>query len=161
MATKTNQHKVKLIGPGLSFERPVTGEVANRIISLVMGEASATGEFTPRQFLAQKRPSSNYERVACLAYYLTHNRNLRQFRTADITELGREAAVHLSNPSLFVQHATSTYHYLVPAGGGKKQITTLGGEVVEAMPDRERVNAAIAKRRPQRRRRGRVKGDSL
>jgi len=88
MATKPDpdQHTVKITGPGLAFERPVSQEIANQIISLVMtGAASAgaidfklsggnnakgaaaTGQPSPKQFMAQKRPSTDYERVACLA----------------------------------------------------------------------------------------------
>jgi hypothetical protein len=54
-----------------------------------------------------------------------------------------------ANPGRF--NATDTYHYLAKAGGGKKQITILGEEVVEALPDREKVKAAIAEHRPKRR----------
>jgi hypothetical protein len=162
MATKSDQYIVKLTGPGLSFERPVTEDVANSIMNLVMtGVATAPSgssanpappdvnaghgaAMTPKQFMGQKRPGSNYEGVACLAYYLTHSRNTPHFKTADIGKLATEAARPLSNTSLFVRHATSTYRYLAPAGGGAKQITTLGEAVVEALPDREKVKAAVA-----------------
>jgi hypothetical protein len=168
MTIKSDQHKIKLTGPGLSFDRPVSKEVATRITNLVMtGDAGApatgsdnqvegqepAGGTTPKQFIAKKRPSNDYQRVACLAYYSAHHRNLQQFKTIDITKLATEAAMHLSNSSRAVDHATSTYHFLAKAGGGKKQITTLGELVVDALPDQDKVKAAIAEHKPRKRKR--------
>jgi hypothetical protein len=162
--TSTDEYSLTLTGPGHSFKRKVTEEVANHVINLVItGAASTTppaspatpgtgSGTTPKQFIAQKRPENNYERVACLAYYLTHSRNTPHFKTTDITKLNTEAAGHISNPSLAVMHATATYHYLSAAGGGKKQLTSLGEAVVEALPDRATVKAAIAEHKPKRRR---------
>jgi hypothetical protein len=173
MSTKSDQHAVKVTGPGLSFERPVSEDVANRIITLVMtGEEARpgaipndvstgivgrepVGNLTPKQFIAQKRPSTDYERVACLAYYLAHHRNSPEFKSSDIKKLGTEAAMQVSNPPQAVMHASDRYGYLAKAGGGMKQITTLGEEVVKALPDREKVKAAIAEHTPHRRRKRR------
>ena len=47
---------------------------------------------TPKAFLLEKRPATDVERVTCLAYYLTHFRNLPEFKTKDITQLNAEAA---------------------------------------------------------------------
>src|SRR5437016_2672472 len=38
-----------------------------------------------RDFVAEKRPVTDVERVTCLAYYLTHYRGLPVFKTRDIT----------------------------------------------------------------------------
>ena len=52
-------------------------------------------------------------------------------------------AHHLSNPSLAVTHATSTYHYLSTVGGDKKQITALGEAAVSLrMTRRPRFSAS-------------------
>jgi hypothetical protein len=175
MATKSDEHKVTLTGPGLSFTRPVSQDVANQIINLVMTgavapaaptggvprpgaytdtpAAAATGDILPKQFISQKKPDNDYQRVACLAYYLTHHRATPQFKTRDITKISRDAGVHLINPSQAVKHAASTYRYLMAAGSGKKQITNLGEAVVDALPDREAVKRAIAEIRPKRRKR--------
>src|SRR5438105_4083846 len=42
---------------------------------------------TPKAFLLEKRPRTDVERVACLAYYLTHYREMPEFKTNDITKL--------------------------------------------------------------------------
>jgi hypothetical protein len=179
MASKKDDegYTLKLIGPGHTFERPVGEEVATKIITFVMGGAdladrsggggggnggdsntqtdngsrqSSGVQLTPKQFVAQKKPGSNYERVACLAYYLANHRDMPHFKTSDITKLNTESAHHFTNAALFVMHATSTYHFLAAAGGGKKQITPLGEAVVEALPDRAAVTAAIAENKPAR-----------
>jgi hypothetical protein len=67
-----------------------------------------------------------------------------QFKTADLTKLNREAAQPLiGNPAQAVDNATKISQYLTQAGGGKKQITPRGEAVVDALPDREKVKAAL------------------
>ncbi len=99
---------------------------------------------TPREFISQKRPESLVERVACLAFYLVRYRGINHFRTADIVALNTEAAAHrFGNPSRDVDNADRHNGYLVSAGNGKKQLTVRGEAVVEALPDRESVRAAL------------------
>ena len=47
---------------------------------------------TPKQFMLEKRPQTDIERVACLAYYLTHYRDQLHFKTFDLSKLNTEAA---------------------------------------------------------------------
>jgi len=100
---------------------------------------------TPKAFMKAKKPSLDTERVTCLAYYLTHARNIQHFKTADITKLNTEAAQPaLSNTTVAVDNATRTSQYLTSAPGRKKQITPLGEAIVEALPNHDAVKAAIA-----------------
>jgi hypothetical protein len=166
------EYKVKITGPGHTFDRNVNEATANSIINLVMTGAPPAGTApsgaghkattpigdTPKQFLALKKPKTQYERVACLAYYLTYNRQTPQFKTANISKLNTEAAqTRLSNPAVAVMHATNTYQYLTAAGGGKKQITTVGEALVDALPDRAKVAQAMAEERPKKKRAARKK----
>jgi hypothetical protein len=121
---------LKLAGPGVSFERPISEEIASRIINLVMtgsptspslspgggagalpgGAASAqgTGQLagtTIKQFIAQKRPENLYQRVACLAYYLTHASNTPHFKTKDIL---KPILMRLSRSSPTPQSSSTT-----------------------------------------------------
>jgi hypothetical protein len=104
---------------------------------------------TIKQFIATKRPDTQYERVACLAYYLTHHENTPEFKTVAITK-AIAAQPKLSNPSQIVNDATKTYGFLSAASKGMKQISVLGEAVVEALPDREAVKTAIANNRPRK-----------
>ena len=97
---------------------------------------SSSEELTPKEFLLQKRPNTNVERVACLAYYLDHYRKVSQFKTVDISKLNTEAAqTKLSNASSTVNDAVKR-GYLAAATKGMKQLSAEGEQYVKALPDR-------------------------
>lgn len=109
---------------------------------------------TPKQFLASKQPTTDVERLTCLAYYLTKVRDTPTFNTADLTALNTEAAGRkFANAANTGKNAVSQNGYLTGAGGRKRQITHLGEQVVEAMPDRDAVKITIGNspNRPKRR----------
>lgn len=170
-----DKFKITINGPGLTFDRQVDKTAANKIMSFVLTgsalpDAGGSGSTKPRsgngtagaataseqtikQFVTSKRPKTQYERVACLAYYLTHIGSTPQFKTRDITLANTSAAQpKLSNPAQVVEHATQPYKYLSAAGKGAKQITALGEAVVDALPDRDAVAAAIADHKPAKKR---------
>lgn len=109
---------------------------------------------TPKAFISAKKPSSAAERIACLAYYLAHHRQQETFKRADIVQLNTEAAsIKFGNPSRDLGHAEAGSGYVVAAGpGGLKQITPRGEALVEALPNRDAVTAAL-KDHPFKRRR--------
>lgn len=103
---------------------------------------------TAKRFLSDKAPATDVERVACLAYYLTHYRGTQHFKTKDITELNTEAAQRkFSNTAVAVDNATKT-GYLVPSIKGSKQLSASGEKFVELLPDRDAAKAAVD--RPRR-----------
>ena len=107
---------------------------------------------SPKEFLRQKQPRTDVERVACLAYYLTHYRDTPHFKTLDISQLNTEAAqIKFANAANSVNNA-STYGYLAATTKGNKQLTAAGEAFVEALPDRDAARAARANARPRRRR---------
>jgi len=46
---------------------------------------------SPKDFLLEKQPRTDVERIACLAYYLTHYRATPHFKTIDLSILNTEA----------------------------------------------------------------------
>jgi hypothetical protein len=105
---------------------------------------------SPKDFVWQKQPRTAIERVVCLAYYLTHYRGMKQFKTGDITALNMEAAqVRFSNATMMVAEATRN-GYLVSAGGQMKQLSVIGEQFVRLLPDREAAVSAIANAKPRR-----------
>ena len=108
---------------------------------------------SPKDFLFQKEPDTDVERVACLAYYLTHRRDTNHFKTVDISRLNTEAAQRkFANTATSVNNAVRG-GFLAPVGQGKKQLTAQGERYVDTLPDRAAARAALGKRRPRRQRR--------
>jgi hypothetical protein len=134
----------------------------------VKADGSSTVEgsdTTPKHFMATKRPTNDVQRIACLAFYLTHHRDQPHFKTVDLTTLNVESASpKMGNPAQAVANATKVSGYLAAAGGGKKQLTTLGEQIVAALPDQEVVRQVIQDRpvtRSQKVKKARKKKDKV
>lgn len=106
-----------------------------------------------KQFILEKNPSTDVERVACLAYYLTYYRNQPHFKTLDISMLNTEAAQRkFSNAAISVDNAT-TRGYLVAVGKGMKQLSAVGELYVQALPDKiaaQEVMSKMRKKKPKK-----------
>jgi len=98
---------------------------------------------SPKDFIRDKAPRSAVERVACLAYYLTHYRDVPYFKTLDISTLNTEAAQpKFSNASVAVENAMKT-GLLVQATKGNKQISAAGERYVQHLPDQAAARANL------------------
>jgi hypothetical protein len=65
-------------------------------------------EIPAKDFLFQKSPQTDIERVACLGFYLAHYRDTPHFKTIDISRLNTEAAqIKFSNGAFAVADATN------------------------------------------------------
>lgn len=155
-------YKLNLSGSGIKIDKSVSTEVAQKIVALVMGvpiaqvsngssgdrigdgpnEGSAGGSPTAKSFLASKRPNSDVERIAVLAFYLDRHKQTRAFKTSDLTKLNTEAAGSKFSNAAYAVNNAAKQGFLTAAGGGKKQITPRGESLVEALPNREAVKAA-------------------
>jgi len=97
-----------------------------------------------KSFMAQKRPMNNYERVACLAYYLEKFKEMSDVGAKEIIEANTEARLpKMSNATVFIKHATHTYGYLNSIGQRRLALSSRGEAVVEALPDRSKVDEAL------------------
>lgn len=115
-----------------------------------IGFFSEDRSISPKQFLFEKRPQTDIERVTCLAFYITHYRDTPHFKTLDLSKLNTEAAqIKLSNPNAAVDNATQS-GMLAQSGQGQKQISAIGELYVQALPDRAAAKEAIAKARLRR-----------
>lgn len=105
---------------------------------------------SPKEFIIEKKPVTDVERIACLAYYLTHYLDTPHFKTLDLSKLNTEAAqLKFSNPAQTVDNANKS-GLLVPATKGQKQISAIGELYVQALPDRAAAREAIAYAKPRR-----------
>jgi hypothetical protein len=97
-----------------------------------------------KSFISQKRPLNNYERVVCLAYYLEKFKEMSDVGSKEIVEANTEARLpKMSNPAVFIKHATHTYGYLNSIGQRRLAVSGRGEAVVEALPERAKVDEAL------------------
>ena len=139
----------------------VDRKVDNRVSENVSREPkfSGSGDPTPKEFLLQKQPKTNVERVACLAYYLARFRKIDAFKTIDISKLNTEAAqTKLTNASNAVNNAVKA-GFLAAANKGMRQLSAQGEQYVEALPDRDA--AKTVKPKPSKRSRRRNLGNRM
>jgi len=61
----------------------------------------------------EKQPRTDVERVACLAYYLTHYRNTPYFKTLDLGKLNTEAAQPKFSNAAYASNNALKMGYLV------------------------------------------------
>ena len=119
------------------------------------GSFSEDRSISPKEFMLEKQPRTDVERVACLAYYLTHYKATPHFKTLDISKMNTEAAQpKFSNAAKAVDNATKM-GYLVPATKGNKQISAAGEQFVQALPDRDAAKEVMTKSRQRHRMRKR------
>ena len=110
-------------------------------------------DLSPKDFLVQKKPRSDVERVACLAFYLTHYRSSAHFKTMDINKLNTEAAqVKFSNASNSLNNAVKS-GFLVPSVSGAKQLSAAGEKFVDHLPDRTTARKVMSELSPRRKKR--------
>lgn len=107
---------------------------------------------SPKEFILEKQPRTDVERIACLGYYLTHYRDTPHFKTLDLSKLNTEAAQpKFSNAANSTSNAVKM-GYLVPSTKGQKQLSASGEQFVRMLPERNAARAAMAATRPRRRR---------
>jgi hypothetical protein len=143
------------------FDLPFTLAVASGAVTANLQDARPAGRepqfsghqpISPKEFLRQKEPQTDVERAMCLAYYLAHYRDMPHFKTADIAKLNTDAAQRkFANTAYTLNNAAST-GYFVAAPAGQKQLSSMGEQYVEALPDRQAAKAVIERARPRKNR---------
>ena len=99
---------------------------------------------SPKQFLFEKQPQTDVERLACLAYYLTHFRDLPHFKTLDLAKLNTEAAQPKFSNTAYTANNAANSGYLAAATKGTRQMTAAGEQFVMALPDRAAAKNAMS-----------------
>ncbi len=114
-------------------------------------------DLTPKEFLMEKEPETNVERVVCLAYYLNHYRETPNFKTLDISKLNTEAAQpKFTNPTVAVNDAAIS-GFVVARTKGAKQISAMGEQFVLALPDRDAAKKIKQRMRPKKKKKSAAK----
>lgn len=102
-------------------------------------------EPTPKQFLLEKAPQTDVERIACLAYYLTHYRETPHFTTLELAKLNTEAAQPKFSNTAYTATNAANAGYLASATKTQRQISAAGEQFVIALPDRVAAKAIMAR----------------
>ena len=105
---------------------------------------SADTEMSPKEFLFEKKPQTDVERIACLAYYVTHYRSTPHFKTTDLSLLNTEAAQPKFANTAYSSNNAVKLGYLVSSTKGQRQLSAVGERFVFALPDREAAKEALA-----------------
>jgi hypothetical protein len=133
------------------FSTPQTSPSPN-----IRAPFSEDTSMSPKDFLNEKSPKTDVERIACLAYYLTHYRSMPHFKTLELSVLNTEAAQPKFSNTTYSSNNAVKLGYIVPSTKGQRQLSALGERFVQALPDREAAkNVLVSMRRKTRAKRKR------
>lgn len=105
---------------------------------------------SPKEFMLQRQPRTDVERIACLAYFLTNYRSMPYFKTLDLSKLNTEAAQPKFANATWASNNALKRGYLVNASKGQRQLSAGGEQFVNALPDRDAARIAMERVRPRR-----------
>ncbi len=97
-----------------------------------------------RDFIRIKKPVTDVQRVACLGYYLVHTTGQPGFTSKDVSVAHTDSGGSKINLTRALDNATRQSKYISNRLGREKQLTTLGEDVVNALPNQEAVKAVEA-----------------
>jgi hypothetical protein len=94
-----------------------------------------------RSFIRLKKPATDVQRVACLGYFQVKTNGVPGFSSKDIGKLHVESGGSAINMTRALDNATRQSKYISNRGAKEKQLTPLGEDVVEALPDQQAVKS--------------------
>ena len=115
-----------------------------------------------KDFVLEKDPLTEVERLACLAFYLKHYQDTPHFKTLDLSRLNTEAAQRkLSNPALTAGNAVRDGFFVQAPKNGYRQLSGMGERFVQLLPNREAAQQVKKRMRGRRSGRGSTKNKDV
>ncbi|MCI0618560.1 hypothetical protein L0244_36745 [bacterium] len=111
------------------------------------GSQSAGLDMNMADFVKNKSPKNEYQRVAVIAYYREYKQNKKEFKNAEMSQANTQEARQpkISNITDVVTKARDRYKFLTKGTGkATHQLSTHGADIVNALPDQESVKKLIA-----------------
>jgi hypothetical protein len=100
---------------------------------------SALSKKDVRAFIRAKKPATDVQRVACLVYFLTQTTGQPGASAKEIGQAHTDSGASKMNMARAIDNATRRSKYLSVRDGRQKQLTTLGEDVVDVLPDQSKV----------------------
>lgn len=135
----------ELLGLSLDmFPRQPPVDVLEPIEPMPPGKARTDSAIpTIKDFVINKKPGTDAERVTCLAFFLTHMDGRESFATSDLSKANQQARLPpLSNAALAVRRAAKA-GLLTKQRDGALQLSALGETFTHALPDRSAAKASL------------------
>lgn len=143
MDNKSEQPKyiITIKGPGMSFETPISGSIVAPVMQLVLGGNTDSvlantnnTNISPREFLNQKKASSNSEKILVFAAYMKEAMKKDLFSSDEI--LVQFEKSNEQTPSNFSRDFKNTISYgwisESPSSPGRFYVTSTGLNVVQS-----------------------------
>lgn len=93
-----------------------------------------------KTFLRSKNPENKYQQLAVLAFYLRKYQDIQVVDKKIIEEANRRALGRtIDNISLALNDAKQKYNFFGTYSGGKKNLLAYGEDIVNALPDQQKV----------------------
>ncbi len=111
-------------------------------------------------FVKDKNPKNEYQRVAVIAYYREYKQGKKEFKNAEMSQANTSEARQpkISNITDVVTKARDRYKFLTKGTGkAAHQLSTHGADVVNALPDQVAVKTLIANTKTRKRKKKKVK----
>lgn len=143
-----------LFGLGANLQKPhsVGSSRPRAVVGNILRDAgfSDRKDISPKQFMLEKDPQTDIGRVTCLAFYLTHYRDTPYFKILDIRKLNIEAAgKRISNAAYAVNNTAKRGFFVDSPKKGHRQLSAIGEQYVQAMPDSKAMMIVIEKNKRQ------------
>lgn len=91
-------------------------------------------------YVREKGPKNEYQRVAVLAHYLEKNRNMESVTARDVVDANTEARQpRFSNISTTMNRSSGVYKYINSLSRGVYQLSATGLDLVNALPDQSAI----------------------
>ena len=124
----------------------IPGSVTGAAVAAQAGDPAIAAK-NIKAFMRAKNPANDVQRVACLGFYIAETTSQAGFTAKQVADAHTNSGGSKFNLSRAMDNATRSAKYLSNRTKHEKQLTTLGEDVVNALPNQQAVRDLSAKAR--------------